>query len=39
MIEAGKKIVFNNVGAKMYGLGIPEDLNYFMEQEISKKVF
>ena len=39
MIEDGKKIVFNNVGAKMYGLGIPEDLNYFMEQEVSKRVF
>ena len=39
MIEDGKKIVFNNVGAKMYGLGIPEDLNFFMEQEVSKRVF
>lgn len=39
MIEDGKKIVFYNVGPKMYGLGIPEDLNYFMEQEVCKKVF
>lgn len=39
MIEAGKKIVFHNVGKSMYGLGIPEDLNYFMEQPVSKKVF
>lgn len=39
MIEARKKIVFCNVGAKMYGLGIPEDLNYFMEREVSKRVF
>lgn len=39
MIIDGMKIVFNNVGSKMYGLGIPEDLNYFMEQEVSKKVF
>lgn len=39
MIEDGMKIVFNDVGAKMYGLGIPEDLNYFKEQEVSKKVF
>ena len=39
MIEAGMKIGFCNVGAKMYGLGIPEDLNYFMSQDISKKIF
>ena len=39
MIAAGKKIVFHNVGASMYGLGVPEDLNYFMEQEVSKRVF
>lgn len=39
MIEDGKKIVYNNVGANMYGLGVPEDLNYFMEQDISKQVF
>ena len=39
MIEDGMKIVFSDVGAKMYGLGIPEDLNYIMEQEVSKKVF
>lgn len=39
MIDDGLRIVFNNVGAKMYGLGIPEDLKFFMEQEISKKVF
>jgi len=39
MIEAGKKIVFHNVGTGMYGLGVPEDLNYFLEQPVSKKVF
>jgi hypothetical protein len=40
MIEAGKKIVFNKVGINnMYGLGIPEDLNYFMSQNVSKNVF
>lgn len=39
MIEAGKKIVYHNVGKSMYGLGIPTDLNYFMEQEFSKKIF
>ena len=39
MIEANKKIVFNNVGTKMYGLGVPEDLDYFMKQEVSNRVF
>lgn len=39
MIDAGKRIVFHNVGTSMYGLGVPEDLNYFMEQEVSKRVF
>lgn len=39
MIEDGLKIGFFNVGAKMYGLGVPDDLNYFMSQDVSKKVF
>lgn len=39
MIEDGMKIGFCNVGAKMYGLGIPDDLNYFMSQDLCKKVF
>lgn len=39
MIEAGEKIVFCDVGAKMHGLGIPEDLNAFLENPISRKVF
>ena len=39
MIEAGKKVVFDNVGTRMYGLGIPDDLNYFMEQDVCKNVF
>lgn len=39
MIEAGKKLVYCNVGANMYGLGIPEDLNYFMLQPVSKQIF
>lgn len=39
MIKAGKKIVFNNVGKSMYGLGVPDDLNYFMMQEFSKNIF
>lgn len=38
MIESGKKITFYNVGEKMYGLGVPEDLDYFMEQLTSKNV-
>ena len=39
MIDDGKRIVFDNVGDSMYGLGIPDDLNYFMEQEFSKNIF
>lgn len=39
MIEDGLKIGYCNVGKKMFGLGIPDDLNYFMRQEISKRVF
>ena len=39
MINEGKKIVYYNVGSSMYGLGVPEDLNYFMEREISKIFF
>lgn len=36
MIEDGKKIGFNDVGAKMHGLGVPEDLNEFMKLDICK---
>lgn len=39
MIGAGLKIGFCNVGKSMYGLGIPEDLEYFMSQKISKTIF
>ena len=39
MIEAGQKIVFCDVGEKMFGLGVPEDLNAFLENPISRKVF
>ncbi len=39
MIEDGKKIVFYNVGAKMYGLGVPDDLNQFMNSSVSNNVF
>ena len=30
MIEDGKKLVFRDVGLKMYGLGTPEDLQVFL---------
>lgn len=36
MIDAGLKIGYCNVGSKMYGLGVPDDLKYFMSQEVSK---
>lgn len=39
MIEDGKKIVFHNVGKNMYGLGTPDDLEYFMSQELSKRIY
>ncbi len=39
MIEDGKKIVYYNIGDSMYGLGIPEDLDGFKQQEVSKNVF
>lgn len=39
MIEAGKKIVFCDVGEKMFGLGIPEDLEIFRKNLISKRIF
>ncbi len=34
-IQDGKKIITNNV-SKMYGLGTPEDLNFFI-QDFKKK--
>ncbi len=36
MIEAGMKIVFRDIGAKMYGLGVPEDLEVFLRNPVSK---
>lgn len=36
MIAAGKRIVFHDVGEKMFGLGTPEDLNLFLDNPISK---
>lgn len=38
MIEDGMKIGFHNVGAKMHGLGTPEDLVLFLNNPISNKV-
>lgn len=39
MIDSGMKIVFKNVGPKMHGLGVPEDLNAFMELDICRNYF
>ena len=42
MVAAGAKIVYYNVGMEndgMYGLGIPEDLQMFLANPISKKLF
>lgn len=37
MIEDGKKIVFKDVGAKMHGLGTPEDLEIFLKKQTREK--
>lgn len=39
MIEAGLKIGFCDVGTSMYGLGIPEDLEVFMNTVLCKELF
>lgn len=42
MIEDGKRISYFNigkVGAGMYGLGVPADLDVFVENPIARKVF
>lgn len=39
MIEAGKKIVFQDVGEKMFGLGTPEDLEAFRNNLVSQNTF
>ncbi len=42
LIDDGKKITFYNIGsleAGMYGLGVPEDLNKFLNNPLSKKIF
>ena len=41
MIKDKKRITFYNIGSEnngMYGLGIPEDLNKFLENPISRKI-
>lgn len=42
MIADGKKVVCFNIGSEnrgMYGLGIPEDLNRFLSNPLSRRVF
>lgn len=39
MIEDGKKLTFYDIGDKMYGLGIPEDLEQFIRLPLSRNVF
>lgn len=39
MIKEGAKIGYYDVGQKMYGLGVPEDLEYFINEDISCQVF
>lgn len=39
MIADGKKIGFCDVGESMYGLGVPEDLSFFVQADISKNFF
>lgn len=36
MIASGKKIVFKNVGDKMHGLGVPEDLEKFLDTSYTR---
>ena len=36
MIASGKKIVFKNVGDKMHGLGVPEDLEKFLDTSYAR---
>lgn len=39
MIRDGKKITFQNIGEHMYGLGVPEDLEAFVKNPVSCRVF
>mgnify|MGYP000847250919 FL=1 len=38
MIDAGMKITYFDVGEKMYGLGTPEDLEFFLNTDISRQI-
>lgn len=38
LILQGKKVGFYNIGDKMYGLGVPDDLQRFLDMPISKKI-
>lgn len=39
MINNGLKVSFCDVGNKMYGLGTPDDLDFFLKQNVSRSVF
>jgi len=39
MVQAGKKLVFRDVGDQMYGLGTPEDLEIFLNNPVSINYF
>ena len=39
MVGAGMKLVYKDVGAKMHGLGTPEDLEAFMALDLAHGVF
>ena len=39
MIEAGKRIIYNDIGVAMHGLGVPQDLKAFMELDLCKEYF
>lgn len=38
MIASGKKIIFHDIGNNMYGLGTPEDLEYFLKSFASNTI-
>lgn len=39
MVEAGKKLVYKDVGTKMHGLGTPEDLEAFTRLPLARQIF
>lgn len=38
LIMQGKEIGFYNIGDRMYGLGVPDDLQYFLNAPVSKGI-